>query len=111
MARKTKPPKDDEAEGTETRTVALAGHNNESKPVSGKRILAFINSIEALNVKKDDVLQTIREEYANAKAVGYDGKTIRQIIKERKMDDEKRREQRDLLQTYKVAIGMIDDDE
>lgn len=43
---------------------------------------------------------------AEAKATGFDTKTIRKVIKLRKMDIEKRREEDELLELYKAAIGM-----
>lgn len=85
--------------------------DNSDQEIEGKKLLGFIGHIEKLNAKKDQVLQEIREIYADAKAVGYDGRTIRAIIRERKMEPEKRKEQRDLLDLYKVAIGMLDDEE
>jgi uncharacterized protein (UPF0335 family) len=41
-----------------------------------------------------------------AKSVGFDTKTIRKVIRLRKMDKEKRQEEEELLELYKSAIGM-----
>lgn len=41
-----------------------------------------------------------------AKAVGYDGKIITQIIRLRKMKPDDRAEMEMLLETYKCALGM-----
>jgi hypothetical protein len=38
----------------------------------------------------------------------YDAKTIRQIIRLRKMDQAERDEQEALLDIYKAALGMLD---
>ena len=94
----------------ETRTVRGVGDNSGEKPVEGKKLQGFIDELEKHNAKKDRVLQDIREIYADAKAIGYDSKTIRQIIKERKMEPEKRKEQAELLEVYKAAINFLDED-
>jgi uncharacterized protein (UPF0335 family) len=41
-----------------------------------------------------------------AKAVGYDPKIMRQIVRLRKMKPDDRSEQDMLLETYKNALGM-----
>jgi uncharacterized protein (UPF0335 family) len=89
----------------ETTEVRGAGDNNPEEPVSGEKLLGFISHLEKLDKKKDQVLQEIREVYASAKAVGYDGKIIRRLIKERKMEPEKLKEQLDLFDLYASAIN------
>ena len=91
------------------RVVRSVGDNESEKPVDGKKLMGFIKNIERLNSKKDQVLQEIREVYADCKAVGYDNRTIRTIVRERTMEEEKRKEQQDLMDLYKSAIGMLDD--
>ena len=73
--------------------------------------MGFITSIEKMEAKKAQILQEMREEYASAKAVGMDTKTIRAIVKERRIEPEKRKEAATLLALYKSAIGMLDDDD
>ena len=92
----------------ETKNVRGIGDNSE-KTIEGKKVMGFINELEKLDKKKDQVLQDIREIYADAKAVGFNGKIIRAIIKERKMEPEKRKEQAELMAVYKAAINMLDD--
>ena len=50
----------------------------------------------------------IREVYAEAKGTGFDVKTMRQIIRLKKMDRSDRQEQEHLLELYKRAIGLED---
>jgi uncharacterized protein (UPF0335 family) len=92
----------------ETKNVRGIGDNSE-KTIEGKKVMGFINELEKLDKKKDQVWQDIREIYADAKAVGFNGKIIRAIIKERKMEPEKRKEQAELMAVYKAAINMLDD--
>ena len=47
-----------------------------------------------------------RKADAEGKAVGYDTKMMRQLIKLRKMKPDDRAEMEMLLETYKAALGM-----
>ena len=74
--------------------------------VAGERLNSFILRVERLEEEKAALLEDIKHVYAEAKAVGFDTKTIRKIIQLRKMDAEKRREEEELLSLYMSAIGM-----
>lgn len=74
--------------------------------ISADQLKAFIERIERLEEEKASISEDIREVYAEAKAVGYDGKTMRQIIKIRKMDQDDFQEQEALLDTYMNALKM-----
>ncbi|MCB9987754.1 MAG: DUF2312 domain-containing protein [Rhodospirillales bacterium] len=74
--------------------------------VTGKRLKAFLERIERLEEEKAALAEDIKEVYGEAKAVGFDTKTMRRVLKLRKMDIEKRREEDELLELYKAAIGM-----
>ena len=74
--------------------------------VSGKRLRTFVERIERLEEEKAALAEDIKEVYGEAKATGFDSKTIRKIVKLRKMNLEKRREEDELLELYKAAIGM-----
>ena len=89
------------------RATAAIGHN--SGEVSADRLRSFVRRIEKLGEDRDAVNEDIKEVYAEAKGTGFDTKTIRKIIAERKVSVEKRREQAELLDLYKSAIGMLDE--
>lgn len=74
--------------------------------VSGERLRSFIQRIEKLEEDKAAVGEDLKEVYAEAKGTGFDTKAIRQIVKLRKIEVEKRRENDELLELYKAAIGM-----
>ena len=74
--------------------------------VAGKRLTSFLERIERLESEKTDLGDDIKDVYAEAKGVGFDVKIVRRIIKLRKMEPEKRREEDELLELYKSAIGM-----
>ena len=64
------------------------------------RLRLLIERIERLEEEKKGIADDIRDVYAEAKAVGYDTKIMRQIIKLRKM---KRAEVHHLRQGYVLA--------
>ncbi len=74
--------------------------------ISGERLRSFIQRIEKLEEDKAAVGEDLKEVYAEAKGVGFDTKIIRQIVRLRKVEVEKRRENDELLDLYKAAIGM-----
>ncbi len=84
--------------------VEGVGHN--SGGVSGERLRSLIGRIEKLEEDKAAVSEDIKEVYAEAKGKGFNVPTIRQIVKLRKMELEKRRENAELLSLYQSAIGM-----
>jgi uncharacterized protein (UPF0335 family) len=74
--------------------------------VAGEQLRAFIERIERLEEEKKDVQEQIKEVFSEAKGTGFDVKTMRQLIKLRKLRDADRSEQEELLEIYKTAIGM-----
>lgn len=66
----------------------------------------LIERIEQLESEKKEVADDIRDTYAEAKAVGFDTKIMRQIIKLRKMEPHDRQEMEAILDTYKAALGL-----
>ena len=71
------------------------------------QLRAFIERIERLEEEKAALAADIREVYAEAKAMGFDAKTLRVIVRLRKQDLHERQEQEALLATYMVALGMV----
>lgn len=74
--------------------------------VAGQRLKSLIERIERLEEEKKGLADDVKDVYAEAKGVGFDAPTIRRIVKLRKMEPEKIREQDELLDLYKSAIGM-----
>ena len=74
--------------------------------IAAERLRQLIERIERLADEKAALAADIREIYAEAKAVGFDAKVMRQIIKLRKMDTADQQELEALIDTYKHALGM-----
>ena len=70
------------------------------------RLRLLIERIERLEEEKKGIADDIRDVYAEAKAVGYDSKIMREIVRLRKMDPNDRSETEMVLDTYKSALGM-----
>ena len=75
--------------------------------VAGERLKSFIERIERLEEEKRALAADIKEVYSEAKGAGFDVKTIRELIKIRRMDEDDLDEREALLDTYKRALGMM----
>lgn len=74
--------------------------------IAADQLRAFIERIERLEEEKKTIADEIKDVYAEAKANGFDTKTIRRIIRLRAMDAQKREEAEAMLDLYCQAIGM-----
>lgn len=83
--------------------MAEAGHNSSA---TDDRLRLLIERIERLEEEKKGIADDIRDVYAEAKAVGYDSKIMREVIRLRKMNPDDRAERDAILETYRCALGM-----
>lgn len=74
---------------------------------SDDRLRLLIERIERLEEEKKGVADDIRDVYAEAKAVGYDAKIVRRVVRIRNMDSNDRAEQEALLDLYLAALGLL----
>ena len=65
------------------------------------RLDVLVNNAGEQHPDKD-----IRDVYAEAKAVGYDAKIMRQVVRLRKMTPDDRAEMETILEVYKNALGL-----
>ena len=70
------------------------------------RLRLLIERIERLEEEKKGIADDIRDVYAEVKAVGYDPKIVRQVVRLRAMNPDDRREMETILETYKAALGL-----
>ena len=70
------------------------------------RLRLLIERVERLEEEKKGIADDIRDVYGEAKAVGYDVKIMRQIVRLRKLKPEERKEMEMLIETYKAALGI-----
>ena len=70
------------------------------------RLRLLIERVERLEEEKKGIGDDIKDVYAEAKAVGYDVKIMRQIVRLRKMKPDDRKEMEAILDVYKAALGL-----
>ena len=76
--------------------------------VARDQLRAFIERIERLEEEKKTIADDIKDVYAEAKGTGFDTKILKKVIAIRKQDHDERLEQEAILDTYLLALGMID---
>lgn len=74
-----------------------------------EQLRQFIEQIERLEQEKKDVSEDIRDKFSEAKAMGFDPKIMKQVLKLRSMGKDAREEQEILVHTYLHALGMADE--
>ena len=74
--------------------------------VAADQLRLFIERIERLEEEKKAMADDVRDVYAEAKANGYDTKTMRKIVALRKMETHARQEADALMDTYRKALGL-----
>jgi uncharacterized protein (UPF0335 family) len=74
---------------------------------SQNQLRQFIEQIERLEEEKKAIADDIREKFLEAKAVGFDVKIMRQVLRLRKKSQTERQEEEGVLETYLHALGML----
>jgi uncharacterized protein (UPF0335 family) len=77
-----------------------------SDSISAEQLRLFIERVERLEEEKRGMADDIKDVFAEAKATGFDVKTMRVVIKLRRMEKHHRDEADALLETYRAALGM-----
>jgi uncharacterized protein (UPF0335 family) len=83
-----------------------AGNPMSDGNVAADQLRLFIERIERLEEEKKGMQDDIKDVYLEAKSQGYDPKTMRTIVRLRKMEKNARDEAEALLETYKAALGL-----
>jgi uncharacterized protein (UPF0335 family) len=74
--------------------------------IHAAQLKSVVERIERLEEEKKTIADDIKEVYAEAKANGFDTKTLRTVIRLRKEDTNERAEREALLGVYLHALGM-----
>jgi uncharacterized protein (UPF0335 family) len=67
----------------------------------------LVEQIERLEQEKKALADDIRDKYLEAKAVGFDVKALRTIVRLRKKSTTEREEEETILEVYMHALGML----
>lgn len=93
------------------------GHNSQKVITGGvetPKLKSYIERIERLDEDRAGIASDIRDVFSEAKSNGFCCKTIRSVLKIRKMKANERTEAEYMLDLYKRALGMehnMDDEE
>ena len=74
--------------------------------VAADQLRLFIERIERLEEEKKGIADDVKDVYAEAKSTGFDTKTMRAIVRLRKLEAHTRQEMDALLDTYRTALGL-----
>jgi len=74
--------------------------------ISASQLRSFIEKLENLEQDKAELMETIRDIFAEAKSEGFDIGVMRQLLKLRRMKKEELAEQEELLDIYRKALGI-----
>lgn len=74
--------------------------------VPSQELVLLVERMERLEEEKKGIMDDMKDVLLEAKAKGYDVKTIREVLKLRKLEPQVVREQRALIDTYMAAFGV-----
>lgn len=74
--------------------------------VSAEQLRQFIERVERLEEEKKAFQDDIRDVYSEAKSTGFDTKTMKAVVRLRKMEKHHRDEADALLESYRAALGL-----
>ena len=84
------------------------GDLNDTQGAARSQLRSFIERIERLEEEKKAIADDIKDVYGEAKGTGFDPKIMKKVIAIRKQDRDERAEQEAILDTYLIALGMLE---
>ena len=81
-------------------------NDNAQYETTANELTQFVETIEQYEAEKADIAESIKEQYSELKARGYDGKAVRSLIAERKKDRDSLAEMAAIKAIYRQALGM-----
>lgn len=82
------------------------GEKLETEAGAAAHLRSFIERMERLAEEKEVIKDDEKAVMAEAKAMGFDSKAIRTILRIRRKDPQQLAEELSILDTYLVALGM-----
>ncbi|MBS1038995.1 DUF2312 domain-containing protein [Gluconobacter albidus] len=90
----------------EEQDTASAETTVQTGGIAADRLRSIIERVERLEEERKALAGDIKDIFSEAKSAGFDIKTIKQILKLRKMEPAQVEEQETLLDIYRRALGM-----
>ena len=75
--------------------------------IAADELRLLIERIERLEEEKKAIADDVKDVFGEAKSRGYDPKTMRAIIRLRRMEAHVRQEAEAMMETYMQALGMV----
>jgi uncharacterized protein (UPF0335 family) len=85
----------------------MAEIGDNSGTVNAGHLKAFIERVESINSEIKDRNEDKAAIFSEAKSSGYDTKAMKEVVKLRAMDRDKRVEHETLVDLYRSAIGGL----
>lgn len=73
---------------------------------SAEQLRLLLERAERLDEEAQGIADDKKDLFAEAKSIGFDTKTMKTILKLRKMESHHRQEAEEMLETYLVSLGM-----
>lgn len=89
---------------SEEKIVVVPTHLSDT---AQEKLKQFVDRIERTEREKADVQAAIKDIYAEARALGFDSKAIRALVKSRKKSRQERETEEAILDLYMHAIGEV----
>ena len=87
--------------------ASTAPEQDQDVQATDNQLRLYFERIERLEEEKKGIADDVKDTFAEAKAMGYDAKIMRQVLRLRKMNPQERQEMEMLVDTYKAAIGLV----
>lgn len=81
--------------------------NDNLTETAREKLRMIVERVERLEEEKREVAEQIKEVYGEAKALGYDTKALREVVKLRRKDRHERDEEEAILEVYLDALGEL----
>ena len=82
-------------------------HNRLANDVAARELKEMIAQIESAQAAKADASKDESDIYTVAKSKGYNVRALKKLIKERKTDADRLRDDTEALEMYKSLVGML----
>ena len=74
--------------------------------VESEKLEQIINKIESIEAARQEVSDLLKDTYSEAKALGFDVKIIKHILKLKKRDKAELAEEDNMIDLYRGALGI-----
>lgn len=71
------------------------------------QLRSIVDRVERLEIEKAEIMEQMKEVYAEAKGNGFDVKILKKVVRKRKQDRAKRQEEEAIEELYESALGDL----